>query len=137
MEPVGTPAPLKVEFRVALPGQDRVWRRFAFRIWKGNADVNVNAAGPPVCQVRRLRARFPQLSRTAAQAVGYREIMNHLDGAYDRDEAVARIGRRTRQLAKRQGTWFRSLSECRQVELTADRQPDDVAQEIMEEASPK
>jgi tRNA dimethylallyltransferase len=66
-------------------------------------------------EVRQLRARFPCLSRTAAQAVGYREMLDHLDGQCSRDEAIAQICQRTRQLAKRQGTWFRSLSECRRL----------------------
>ncbi|MCH7751144.1 MAG: tRNA (adenosine(37)-N6)-dimethylallyltransferase MiaA, partial [Planctomycetes bacterium] len=42
---------------------------------------------------------------------------------------------RTRRFAKRQGTWFRSLSECRFVEITGDRDPDELAAEIFSAAS--
>jgi tRNA dimethylallyltransferase len=41
------------------------------------------------------------------RAVGYDETLDLLEGAIDRPTAEARIDRRTRQLAKRQRTWFR------------------------------
>ncbi len=46
---------------------------------------------------------------TAGQAPGYREAMDLLAGRIDRAEAVRRTQVRTRQLAKRQRTWFRSF----------------------------
>jgi tRNA dimethylallyltransferase len=61
-----------------------------------------------------------ELGRTARQAVGYREALAYLAGEYDHEEMAARILYRTRRFAKRQGTWFRSLSECRFVDLTGD-----------------
>ena len=88
-----------------------------------------------VDEVRRLRERFPRLSRTAAQAVGYREMIGHLAGEYGLDEAVAKIGLRTRQLSKRQGTWFRSLSECRRIVLEEGRDGADVVKEILAAAA--
>jgi tRNA dimethylallyltransferase len=60
-----------------------------------------------------LRTSGIPLGREASQAVGYREAFDHLDGRSSFDEAVARIQTRSRQLAKRQLTWFRSLPECR------------------------
>ncbi len=84
-----------------------------------------------VDEVRRLQERFPRLSRTAAQAVGYREMLDHLDGQYDLDKAMERICSRTRQLAKRQGTWFRSLSECRRILQEDECEAADVAQRIL------
>jgi tRNA A37 N6-isopentenylltransferase MiaA len=43
---------------------------------------------------------------------------------------IARIKARTRRFAKRQGTWFRSLSECRFVDITGDAEAPNVAIEI-------
>jgi tRNA dimethylallyltransferase len=43
------------------------------------------------------------------RAVGYRQLWGYLDGAYDLEEAVRRGVIATRQLAKRQLTWLRSL----------------------------
>jgi len=42
------------------------------------------------------------------RAVGYRQVWEHLEGAFDLDEARARSLIATRQLAKRQMTWLRS-----------------------------
>ena len=47
------------------------------------------------------------LSRTAAQALGYREVLRHLAGEWTLDEAVAEAVRRTRAFARRQRMWFR------------------------------
>ena len=46
-------------------------------------------------------------SRTAAQALGYRELAAHLAGECTLDEAVALTVQRTRQFAVRQERWFR------------------------------
>ena len=41
------------------------------------------------------------------QGLGYKEILDYLDGVYSLDEAVRILKRDTRHLAKRQLTWFR------------------------------
>ncbi len=46
------------------------------------------------------------LGRTARNAVGYREILDALDGLSTIDEAFEKAARSTRQLARRQRTWF-------------------------------
>lgn len=66
-------------------------------------------------EVKRLRLLPRGLSREASQAVGYKELFAHLDGLIPLEEAITQIQTRSRQLAKRQMTWFRSLSECRMV----------------------
>ena len=71
-----------------------------------------------VDEVEQLLARPEPLGRTARQAVGYREVIEHLAGEHDLQETVELIQLHTRQLAKRQATWFRSLSECRFVPMT-------------------
>jgi tRNA dimethylallyltransferase len=57
---------------------------------------------------------FPP-GRTASQAVGYREALAHLRGELGLAETIALVKLRTRQFAKRQMTWFRSLSELRRI----------------------
>ena len=47
------------------------------------------------------------LSPTAAQALGYKEMIDHLEGRSSLDEAVATTILRTRQFAVRQERWFR------------------------------
>jgi tRNA dimethylallyltransferase len=73
-----------------------------------------------VDEVRRLTAGGRQLGRTAGQAVGYREALGFLTGEYAEHTMIERIKTRTRRFAKRQGTWFRSLSECRFVDIAGE-----------------
>ncbi len=82
-------------------------------------------AGGFVDEVRGLVEKYGALSRTASQAVGYREVIDHFAGACDLDETRERVMSRTRQFARRQETWFRSLSECRFIEM---QEPIDAAE---------
>lgn len=63
-------------------------------------------------EVAALRRLPHPISRQAEQAAGYREVCSYLDGLLNRDEMIALIQQRSRQLAKRQLTWMRSLKEC-------------------------
>jgi tRNA dimethylallyltransferase len=81
-------------------------------------------------EVRGLIARPESLSRTAGQALGYREVIEHLNGCFDLPETIQRVQRHTRQFAKRQGTWFRSLSECRFVSVSGAPDATEIAARI-------
>jgi tRNA dimethylallyltransferase len=64
-----------------------------------------------VDEVRGLRDRGA-FSRTAAQAIGYREVLtaldgDGLDGNTEIDAALDAVVVRTRQFARRQRVWFR------------------------------
>jgi tRNA dimethylallyltransferase len=85
-----------------------------------------------VQEVERLAEKYQQLSRTAAQAVGYREIIDFLDGQATLDDTVEQVKTRTRQFSKRQGTWFRGLSECRFMDSTSSDNPDTIAQQVFD-----
>jgi tRNA dimethylallyltransferase len=58
-------------------------------------------------EVRALRDRGFGPFLTSSQAIGYVEASEHLDGRLDAGEMERRIGRRTRELARRQMAWFR------------------------------
>jgi tRNA dimethylallyltransferase len=85
------------------PLHARIAARFARMMERGFLD-----------EVRGLRARG-DLTRDhpSMRAVGYRQLWQHLDGACDLAEAVARGTHATRQLAKRQHTWLRSWGSLR------------------------
>jgi len=85
-------------------------------------------------EVRALLLRPQPLSKTAAQAVGYREVIEHLRGKRGLPETVELVKTHTRRFAKRQRTWFRSLSECRFVALEGTIDPAQVARRIAEDA---
>lgn len=71
------------------------------------------------------------LSKTARQAVGYAEVIAYLEGRHDLPTAIELVKTHSRQLAKRQATWFRSLSECRFVGLEGDVVAEEVAGRIL------
>ena len=60
-----------------------------------------------VDEVSRLGARPGGMSRTARQALGYREVLAHLEAGVPLTEAVAEAERRTRAFARRQRVWWR------------------------------
>jgi tRNA dimethylallyltransferase len=66
-------------------------------------------------EVRRLAARPGGLSRTARQALGYRELLAHLEGGVPLEASVDEIVRRTRAYARRQWAWFRRDPRVRWV----------------------
>ena len=68
-------------------------------------------------EVRALREMTPSISPTARQALGYRELLAHLNGECDLPTAVEQMKIGTRQFSKRQQTWFRNLDECQAVEV--------------------
>ena len=83
-------------------------------------------------EVRRLHAR-PDLHTglPSIRCVGYRQLWDHLDGQISREEAVERAIAATRQLAKRQLTWLRSMPERHVIDCLADN----ATQQIVELAA--
>ena len=59
-------------------------------------------------------------SKTAAQALGYKEIVEYLDGAMSKDEAIEKTITRTRQFAVRQERWFRRDPRVRWIDVEDD-----------------
>ncbi len=74
-------------------------------------------------------AAGPGLSRNARQAIGYREMLEHLDGALGIDDAFAVTGRRSRSFARRQRMWFRR--DPRITWLGAPENPCDLAPALL------
>jgi tRNA dimethylallyltransferase len=88
-------------------------------------------------EVRRLRSGPRPMHEVPTQGVGYREAREHLDGLLSLDEMIARTRARTRQFAKRQGTWFRGLAECRAVPVGPDETAEAVADRLPARRRPR
>ncbi len=75
-------------------------------------------------EVTNLRAEYEdRLSRTASQALGYRQLLQFVDGGCTFDEAMAEAQRATVSFAKRQQRWFRrnrSIEWAEAARLSAD-----------------
>lgn len=82
-------------------------------------------------EVRSLLAEPQPLSHTASQALGYKELIEHLCGERSLAETIELIQTRTRQFAKRQHTWFRNLEECRPIPITGDETPGEIAAKFL------
>jgi tRNA dimethylallyltransferase len=74
----------------------RIEQRFAAQLAAGFVE-----------EVDELRSRPGGFSRSAGQALGYRELLAHLDGELSREEAIDLAISRTRRFARRQQRWFR------------------------------
>lgn len=66
-------------------------------------------------EVKSLRDLYPNFSSTAGSGIGYQEALDALDGKCSIEEAIERTIIRTRQLAKRQRTWFRHQNNVKWV----------------------
>jgi tRNA dimethylallyltransferase len=86
-------------------------------------------------EVRRLTMLHQPLSRTARQAVGYKEVIEHIGGQRSLDDTIELVQRRSRQFAKRQLTWLRNMPECRHIPLEAMHDPTEIARRLIAEIS--
>lgn len=84
-----------------------------------------------VREVQQLLESYQELGRTALQAVGYREVLEHLKGERDLDETMQQVVYHTRRFARRQETWFRGFPECQQVTMTNEMTPEEVVDTII------
>jgi tRNA dimethylallyltransferase len=55
-------------------------------------------------------------SPAARQALGYRQVIEHLEGKRSLEETIALVKLRTRQYAKRQLTWFRRQAQAEWID---------------------
>ena len=53
------------------------------------------------------------------KGIGYKEMIGHINGEYNFDEAVRLIKRNTRHYAKRQMTWFRRYDDMKWFDLSS------------------
>jgi tRNA dimethylallyltransferase len=79
-------------------------------------------------EVRQIVGLPGGFGRTSSQALGYKEVIDHLQGNLSLAECITQVKTRTRQFAKRQETWFRNLVEARPVAITGLETPAELAQ---------
>jgi tRNA dimethylallyltransferase len=70
-----------------------------------------------VSEVEALLGRGRSLSKTAAQAIGYKEVIDAIEGRATMDEARELIKRRTRRYAKRQLSWLKRDGRATELDL--------------------
>jgi tRNA dimethylallyltransferase len=101
----------------------RIARRFDAMLAAGLVD-----------EVRRLRQRFKlSPAMPSMRAVGYRQVWEYLEGAFDEATMKARAVAATRQLAKRQLTWLRSFSDLVRLEAGGSREASAALEQVARE----
>jgi tRNA dimethylallyltransferase len=100
-----------VQLGLALPRPEldlRIAAR-ADRMWQAGFEA----------EVRRLAARGLRDGITASRALGYRQLLRHLDGEGTLDDARAETIKATKRFARRQESWFRRDPRVRWLDATA------------------
>ena len=79
-------------------------------------------------EVKGLQAQGCTRQMVAMQGLGYKEILDYLDGKMTLDEAVYIIKRDTRHFAKRQMTWFRREKDVTFIEMDGREEAEALAE---------
>ena len=81
-------------------------------------------------ETRQLLEHGLARNQTALQAIGYRQVMEHLRGEHSLIETVELVKSRTRQFAKRQLTWLRKHAVLEWIELSTASSVNDALERI-------
>ncbi len=87
-------------------------------------------------ETRRLLGQGLESNRTAMQAIGYRQVVEHLRGERGRLETIELVKVRTRQFAKRQLTWFRGQLDLEWIEVGREEMPAATARRMADKLGP-
>lgn len=71
-------------------------------------------------------------NRTAPQALGYKQVIDHLDGKLSLAETIALVKVRTRQFAKRQMTWFKRQLPVQWLQISPEEKPAQIATRLID-----
>jgi len=95
-----------------------------------NARVDAMFAHGLVEETRELLKHGLAENKTAMQAIGYRQVAEHLRGERPLKETIELVKIKTRQFAKRQLTWFRAQKDLEWIELKPEESAEKVVQNI-------
>ena len=97
-----------------------------------NARVDAMFKRGLVYETRELLKHGLAENKTAMQAIGYRQVVEHLRGERSLPETVELVKIRTRQFAKRQLTWFHAQKNVEWIELKPDESLEKCAWKLCE-----
>ena len=75
-----------------------------------NKRVDIMLDAGLIDEVKNVSTKY-NISKTAMQALGYKEVIDYFNGKYDYDEMIEKIKMESRRYAKRQITWFNHIKE--------------------------
>jgi tRNA dimethylallyltransferase len=110
--PEGTPLDgpaVQIGLTLPRPELDRRIAERVERMWQAGFEA----------EVRRLVRAGLRDGRTASRALGYQQMLRHLDGEWSLEQARAETVRATRRFARRQESWFRRDPRIRWLDASA------------------
>ena len=115
-------------FTAALPSYDAVYDAIQIGLDVPNEILDERVerradrmfADGLVVEVRMLESAGLRDGRTASRALGYQQVLAHLDGELTLDEARAETVQATRRFVRRQRSWFRRDPRVRWLDATGD-----------------
>ena len=108
--------PVEYEYKVYAINWDR--EKLYQRI---NKRVDIMIEQGLVEEVKNILKKYKTFP-TAMQGLGYKEVVDYLDGKYTKEEMIEKIKMETRRYAKRQLTWFRKNKQTIWLDGTDDIQ---------------
>lgn len=93
-------SPYDYRFFVLNPPRDILYERI-------NKRVDIMVENGLVDEVKKLREMGLSTANISMQGIGYKEIIEYLDGEVSLETAIENIKQNTRHMAKRQVTWFK------------------------------
>ena len=84
-----------------------------------------------VAEVQNILSTGYDKNLNSLNTVGYKEIIQHLDGEITLDRAIELIKRNTRHYAKRQMTWFRKDERIQWFEIDGKSKLKQIAKKII------
>jgi tRNA dimethylallyltransferase len=83
-----------------------------------------------VDEVRSLMKRGLERSPTASKAIGYSDVIRHIQNEAGLPETIEKVKQRTRNFVKRQLSWFRREPGLRWIDLTLEKSEESVISEV-------
>ena len=81
-------------------------------------------------ETRQLMKQGLPGNRTAQQAIGYRQVQEHLAGERGKLETIELVATKTRQFSKRQFTWFENQMDLEWMDIAVEEPPKETAERI-------
>ncbi len=108
------------------------WKIIGLKRQKSDANSRINTRVKKIIEdglvdeVKSLLAEDKPLSQQARCAIGYAEIIQHLQGHLSLDDAIENIKVNTRRFAKAQRTWFKTFKNVTWVDIDENEPSEDM-----------
>jgi len=84
------------------PDRDKLYQKINKRVDRMISDGSIE-------ETKKIYKKYPNKKLPALSGIGYREIIEYIDGKIPIEKAIDKIKQNTRHYAKRQMTWFRRM----------------------------